>query len=100
MSQPRRDPGGVARPRRQWPLLLVSAGVLGGLVSAFLGPTTWRPGCVVIGASLVLGALLRLLLPTRRAGLLEVRSKPFDVIVLLLAGSAILVLAVVVPPAR
>lgn len=96
----RRDPGGAARPRRQWPLLLVSAGVLGGLVSAFLGPATWRPGCEAIGGSLVLGALLRLVLPTRRAGLLQVRSKGFDVAVLLLTGCAIVALAVVVPPAR
>jgi membrane associated rhomboid family serine protease len=95
-----RDPGGTVRPRRQWPLLLVVAGVLGGLVSAFLGPATWRPGCVVVGSSLVLGALLRLVLPTRAAGLLQVRGKAFDVVVVLLTGAAIIALAVVVPPAR
>ena len=55
-----RDPvgGGSVRPRRQWPLLLVSALVLGGVVAALLGPDTWRAGCLVVGGGLVLGALL------------------------------------------
>jgi hypothetical protein len=98
----RQDPagGGSVRPRRQWPLLLVSALVLGGVVSALLGPDTWRPGCLVVGGALVLGALLRLVLSTRRAGLLRVRSKAFDVGVMLLAGGAILVLSVAVPAGR
>ena len=98
----RQDPagGGSVRPRRQWPLLLVSALVLGGVVAALLGPDTWRPGCLVVGGALVLGALLRLVLTTRRAGLLRVRSKAFDVGVMLLAGGAILVLSMIVPPAR
>ena len=102
-SPPRqRDPvgGGLVRPRQQWPLLLVSALVLGGVVAALLGPDTWRAGCLVVGGALVLGALLRLVLTTRRAGLLRVRSKAFDVGVLLLAGGAILVLSVIVPPGR
>jgi hypothetical protein len=55
---------------------------------------------VVVGSSLVLGALLRLVLPTRAAGLLQVRGKAFDVVVVLLTGAAIIALAVVVPPAR
>ena len=92
--------GGPVRPRRQWPLLLVSALVLGGVVSALLGPDTWRAGCLVVGGALVLGALLRLVLTTRAAGLLRVRSKAFDVGVMLLAGGATLVLSVVVPAGR
>ena len=92
--------GGTVRPRRQWPLLLVSALVLGGVVSALLGPDTWRAGCLVVGGALVLGAFLRLVLSTRAAGLLRVRSKAFDVGVMLLAGAAILVLSVVVPAGR
>ena len=95
-----RDAGGTVRPRRQWPLLLVAVGVLAGLVLAFLGPATWRPGSMVIGASVVLGALLRLVLPTRDAGLLQVRSRAFDVALMLLVGVAIIALAVVVPPGR
>ena len=92
--------GGLVRPRRQWPLLLVSALVLGGVVAALLGPDTWRPGCLVVGGALVLGAFLRLVLTTRAAGLLRVRGKAFDVGVMLLAGGAILVLSVIVPAGR
>lgn len=100
MSLTRRDAGGTVRPRRQWPLLLVAVGVLAGLVLTFLGPATWRAGSVVIGAAVVLGALLRLVLPTRDAGLLQVRSRGFDVAVMMLAGVAIIVLALAVPPGR
>ncbi len=85
---------------RQWPLLVVVLGVLAGLVVVMVGESTWRPGSLLIGASLVVGALERLLLPSRGAGLLEVRSKPFDVGVLALAGIAVLVLAVAVPAGR
>ena len=55
---------------------------------------------LTVGGALVLGALLRLVLTTRRAGLLRVRSKAFDVGVMLLAGGAILVLSVIVPAGR
>lgn len=85
---------------RQWPLLVVVLGVLAGLVVVMLGDSTWRPGSLLIGASLVVGALERLVLPSRGAGLLQVRSKPFDVSVLALAGVAVLVLAVAVPAGR
>ena len=85
---------------RHWPLLVVVGGVLAGLVIAWVGETTWRIGCLVIGASLVVGGLERLLLPDRDAGLLQVRGKAFDVAVLVLTGAAVLVLAVVVPPGR
>jgi hypothetical protein len=85
---------------RQWPLLVVVGGVVAGLVVVMVGDSTWRAGSLLIGASLVVGALERLVLPSRGAGLLQVRSKPFDVSVLALAGAAVLVLAVVVPAGR
>lgn len=85
---------------RRWPLLVVALGVLVGLVLALVGEDTWRPGCLVIGASLLAGGVVRLVLPARGAGLLEVRGKPFDVTVLLLVGAAVVVLALVVPPAH
>ena len=85
---------------RRWPLLVVVVGVLAGLAVAWLGETTWRLGCLLIGVSLVAGAAERLLLPDRDAGLLRVRGKAFDVAVLALAGVAVLVLAVAVPAGR
>lgn len=85
---------------RQWPLLVVVVGVLAGIGVAFLGDATWRFGCLLVGLSLVVGALERLLLSRRAAGLLEVRSKGFDVAVLALAGLSVLVLSIAVPAGR
>ena len=90
----------AARSLRQWPLLVVVVGVLAGIGVVLGGDGTWRLGCVLIGLSLVVGALERLLLPSREAGLLEVRSKGFDVAVLAVAGLAVLTLSMVVPPGR
>jgi hypothetical protein len=52
----------------------------------------------VISGALLLAALLRLVLPVRRAGLLAVRSRVFDVAVLTTLGLGMLLTAVVVPP--
>ncbi|MCW2810658.1 MAG: hypothetical protein JWP61_1116 [Friedmanniella sp.] len=82
---------------RRWPLAVVVAGALVGLLLAVLGQQTWRLGCLLVGTTLVGGAVLRLLLSDRGAGLLRVRTKAFDVAALLLAGLAIVALAVVVP---
>jgi hypothetical protein len=85
---------------RQWPLLVVVAGVVAGLVVAWLGQSTWRIGCLVIGVALLVGAVERVLLADREAGLLQVRGKAFDVAVLALTGVAVIVLAIIVPPGR
>jgi Protein of unknown function (DUF3017) len=90
----------AARSLRQWPLLIVVIGVLAGLVVSFLGESTWRLGCLLIGASLGVGAVERITLPSRDAGLLQVRTKAFDVTVLAVAGAAIIALAIVVPEGR
>jgi hypothetical protein len=97
---PRNEASTAARSLRQWPLLLLLAGVAAGLVIAFLGESTWRPGCLVIGGSLGAGALVRVVLPSREAGLLQVRSKLFDVVALALGSAAIVALAIVVPGGR
>jgi hypothetical protein len=78
-------------------LLVVVAGVVAGLVIAIVGGDTWRFGCLVIGASLGVGAVERMVLPRSEAGLLEVRSKPFDVAALAICAAAIIALAIVVP---
>ena len=98
MARP--ESSAAARSLRQWPLLIIVVGVAAGLVVSLLGEATWRLGGYLIGASLLVGALERILLPDRQAGLLEVRSKPFDVMVLALTGVAILVLSYYVPEGR
>jgi hypothetical protein len=101
MTEPRRarvEPTAAARTLRAWPLLIVLAGVVAGLAIALVGEPGWRLGCLVIGGSLGVGAIERIVLPSRQAGLLQVRSKAFDAGMLIVLATAIVVLALVVPP--
>ena len=75
---------------RQAPLLAALVSVAGGLFLVTLGH--WRRGLVVIGLALVGTAVLRAVLPLRRVGLLAVRSRWADVLMLAGTGLAITVL--------
>ncbi len=75
---------------RQAPLLAALLAVSGGLLLVTLGH--WRRGLVVIGVALMGTAALRLVLPLRRVGLLAVRSRWADVLMLAGTGLAITVL--------
>jgi hypothetical protein len=80
---------------RQLPLLAVLVAVgLGLLVVTF---DYWRRGLVLIGLALIGAAVLRLLLPVRRAGFLAVRSRPLDVVLLAGTGLALAVIALAIP---
>ena len=83
---------------RQWPLLSVLGGSVVGL--AAVGADHFRSGCLLLGGSVLLGSLARMVLPARRVGLLVVRSRAFDVLALTSMGLALVVLAILVPPAR
>lgn len=85
-----------ARSLNQWPLLAVVAITVFALIVVAVGH--WRWGSAIFGAALCLGAVARLALPRRTAGLLQVRGRAFDVTVLLGTGIAIVVLALAVPP--
>jgi hypothetical protein len=80
---------------RQLPLLAVLVGVGVGLLVVTVG--RWRLGLVVMGLSLVGGAVLRLLLPVRRVGFLAVRSRLTDVVLLAGAGVVLTVIALAIP---
>lgn len=80
---------------RQWPLLTVLGGGVVGL--AAIGLDHFRSGSLLLSTSVLFAALARAVLPARRVGLLVVRSRPFDVLVLSTMGIALLVLAIVVP---
>lgn len=90
---PRRGALGVVV--RQWPLLLVLGGGTAGLLVVAFG--AFRPGCSLLGAAVLFAAVARAVLPARRVGLLVVRSRAFDVVVLAGMGAALVVLAAVVP---
>ncbi len=77
------------------PSAFVVAVATAGLVLVSLAH--WRQGAVVIGVAMLVGAGLRLLLPSRRAGSLVVRSRPFDTGLLLFLGLAMIALAISIP---
>jgi len=81
---------------RQWPLLVVMVCFLVGI--CLILAMHWRRGAMMIGGGTGLAALLRLVLPDERAGLLVVRSRFWDVFVTGLGGAAMIVLAWLVPP--
>ena len=80
---------------RQVPVTVVLGVLLLGLVA--VTAHAWRHGTQVIGAALVLGAVLRVALPTRQAGLLVVRTRVFDATVLLVLGVGLVGLATSIP---
>jgi hypothetical protein len=81
----------------QWPLASVLIGVGIGLVFVFL--SHWRAGSTLVGLSITLGGLLRLM-PQQRVGLLAVRNRAVDSILLLGVGIGITILAWWIPPSR
>ncbi|GAB2693410.1 DUF3017 domain-containing protein [Kitasatospora kifunensis] len=81
-------------PVRQWPITLVLAVV--GIGLAITWRADFRYGLLVIGGAMLLGALLRLLLP--EVGMLAVRSRFTDVLVLLCFATVIVMLALVAQP--
>ncbi len=58
----------------------------------------WRRGAFVFGGALALGAVLRALLPTSRAGLLQVRGRVFDVAALTALATVVLWMATTIDP--
>lgn len=82
----------------QWPIIVVLLGV-----AVALGLVTldyFRRGSIVLAGSVLLAAFLRLLLPDREAGLLVVRSRRVDVLVLGTLGALLAIFAFWVPPPR
>ncbi|WP_239404596.1 DUF3017 domain-containing protein [Frankia sp. Cj3] len=69
-----------------------------GLALLFVVAGHWRQGLVGLGAVLLAGAFLRMVLPTRRVGLLAARSRAFDVTTLGVFGLMIIVVTLTVPP--
>jgi Ca2+/Na+ antiporter len=86
----------LERLRREWPFSLVLAVVVVGLLVVASGH--FRRGCVVVSFGVVLALFLRVLLPSADAGMLAVRSKKVDVVVLTVLAVGTSVLSLWVPP--
>jgi hypothetical protein len=56
----------------------------------------WREGSVLLGGALLLAAVLRVVLPADRAGLLAIRSRALDVLGYTGLGLAVVLLAVTI----
>ena len=79
------------------PYLIVLAGVAAGMFVAWKGSMYAGRGAGLIGISLLAGAVARLILPARYAGLLSSRRKASDVLALALFGAAVLAVAIALP---
>jgi hypothetical protein len=92
-----REDGPLRRPQTLGGVvyLAVLASAVVGLVTVLAG--AWRAGLGWVGAGLLVAALTRLLLSERGAGMLRVRRKWSDVLMLTVAGVGLIVLAIVVP---
>jgi len=84
-------------PRRfEWPISLVSLILLISLGVA--SADHFRRGAVLFSFGVILAFFLRLLLPERDAGLLAVRSKRLDLVVLGGLALSVSLLSFLVPP--
>ncbi|MCM1970240.1 DUF3017 domain-containing protein [Streptomyces sp. G1] len=90
----RAAPGDAPAPARQWPILLVAAMVGTGLLVTALD--AFRVGTLLVGTGLLVGGLLRWLLPG--VGMLAVRSRFTDIVTYGFLGTAIVLLALMVQP--
>ena len=87
-----------ARPAwlSEWPATVVLLVVAVSLTVVALGH--FRRGCVLLSFGVLLAFFLRLLLPHATAGMLAVRSRAVDLVVLGTLGLALSVLSFWVPP--
>ena len=83
-------------PTNPWPLVAVIGVFTIGVLIAGFG--SWRYGALVMAAATLLAGLARMLLPRQVSGLLVVRRRWVDVTLLVSLGTAMGVLALVVPP--
>lgn len=79
----------------QWPIAIVLTGV--GIACLLIAFDYFRRGSVVLSASILLAAFLRLLLPEGEAGMLAVRSKRIDAAILGALGLGLAVFTFWVP---
>lgn len=91
-----RDKRAVLLPTNPWPLAATLVVFAVGFVVVAAGQ--WRLGTIIMAASLLLAAAARMTLPRHVSGLLVLRRRVIDVLILGGLGTSILVFALLVPP--
>ncbi len=79
------------------PYLIVLAGVALGMFVAWQGSQYAGRGAALVGCSLLVAGLARLILPPRYASLLSTRRKASDVLAFAVFGAAVLAVALTLP---
>lgn len=80
---------------REWPISLVLLGI--GVSMIFVATDHFRRGSLILAVTVVLAVFLRLFLPENQAGMLAVRSKSVDVVILTVLGLGLTIFALWVP---
>jgi hypothetical protein len=80
------------------PYAIVFAATAGGLAWTWLGPRHVETGMLAVASAVLAAAVLRLILPERRAGLLLARRRVIDVLALTSLGAGIMAVVLVLPP--
>ena len=93
-EEPRRYPSTIGGACYLFALAVLVVG-LGVVVSG-----EWRIGVRVMSGSLLFSAVCRLVLPTKDAGMLEVRNRWLDSFLLIAVGAALIFLASSIPNQR
>jgi hypothetical protein len=83
--------------RTEAPFFTVLAVVAFAVIYLAIGPTHWLRGSGIVACGLLLAGLLRLLLPQRRAGMLAVRGRWWDVCCYLALAALIIATGLVLP---
>ena len=78
-----------------WVLGAMLIATLAGM--GFVGHHHWRWGLTLLGFALLVGAAVRLALPERSAGALQVRTRLFDCAFLAVSGGVLVSLVFAVP---
>jgi hypothetical protein len=79
------------------PFLLILAIMFGGFLLVRIRPEHWLRGVLIIGGDMILAGLIRLVLTDRRAGILAVRSRAFDVICYVGLGVLVITFGIALP---
>jgi len=82
--------------KAQWPILLV--GLIFAAAFVLVGANFWRRGSLLIGVGVGVAAVLRLVLPDERAGLLVVRGKSVDFLTSATVTAAMVYIAATIDP--